>query len=566
MESPESLPLYQYQPLGESSDSIRLLLLEPGPYQNAVLRGSLVTRSLSSFEDDLNTHYAALSYVWGDPSRTKSIELVDGSERFRHGLTANLHEALMNIREESRAIWIWADAICINQHNTYERGRQVKLMGSIYRTAGCTVIYLGPLSPEIKCVFDAILQRPETGQAKKLKRAAKDLSSREWFNRGWVFQELVLSRNPRVQVGRHRISWSQMYSTVHRELPATGPGDMVRIMDTAHNDQGSCTFSQLVVARKGTLVSDPRDYFFCLMGIASDAVAVQGIIPIDYSQGVKDVLAEVAKYMVKSIGLAAVFNHVDEVTRQTGLPSFVPTWGITGLQSIFHNGTLESAYLGGTELRIARNALVHRVGDGLSSVSTLSEIIPWGTQFMRLFSKNLESRTGRTTVVVLLEEPEAPWKWFRELISQCDWRPVIKSGRKEPSEDPSENNVFKTIFSVIEDTGRELQHHHDGITKDKVSGYRWTYSDDLIALVPAETTYGDLVVHLRGDHEGFSDWFVVRPAKEKLNKREKHVIETHSHIGREPSSCYGELKAVARVLYKHPNSPAQSPPYDMVLV
>ncbi|KAI4599442.1 hypothetical protein KJ359_001884 [Pestalotiopsis sp. 9143b] len=295
MESSKPLPPYRYRPLEASSDSIRLLLLDPATIEDETLCGSLVIRSLSSFEDDLNTHYAALSYVWGDPSRTKSIELVDGGKRFRHGLAANLHEALRNIREENRAIWIWADAICIDQNNISERGQQVKLMGDIYRGAGCTVIYLGHLNSEIELLFEATNYQPVPEQIDQLKRAAEDLCSREWFKRGWVFQELVLSHNPRVQCGRYRLGWEQLYSAIQHYLPSPSAGDMLRTMNTARNDHESRTFAQLVIARKGARVNDPRDYFFCLMGIASDSDTVQRFLPVDYRLGARDIFTKAAQ-------------------------------------------------------------------------------------------------------------------------------------------------------------------------------------------------------------------------------------------------------------------------------
>jgi hypothetical protein len=38
--------------------------------------------------------------------------------------------------------------------------------------------------------------------------------SKEWFNRVWVFQELVFSNNPWVQCGTMRVKWEKICSTV----------------------------------------------------------------------------------------------------------------------------------------------------------------------------------------------------------------------------------------------------------------------------------------------------------------------------------------------------------------
>ncbi|KAI0144958.1 heterokaryon incompatibility [Pestalotiopsis sp. NC0098] len=85
-----------------------------------------------------------------------NITLCPTYRTFQLGLTTNLHGALTDIRDASREIWIWADAVCIDQHNLDERGHQVGLMGDIYRGAGCTVIYLGSSSPDIEYAFHAI--------------------------------------------------------------------------------------------------------------------------------------------------------------------------------------------------------------------------------------------------------------------------------------------------------------------------------------------------------------------------------------------------------------------------
>ena len=69
-------------------------------------------------------------------------------------ITRNLRDALYNIRDSSRIIGLWVDAICINQQDDNERNQQVALMGQIYSVAQHTVIYLGQSSPVIDAVFE----------------------------------------------------------------------------------------------------------------------------------------------------------------------------------------------------------------------------------------------------------------------------------------------------------------------------------------------------------------------------------------------------------------------------
>jgi len=65
---------YQYELLVEEG-AIRLLELKPAQDLQAKLECSMVHKTLSECDDDLAGHYTALSYVWGDPMKVKSISI-----------------------------------------------------------------------------------------------------------------------------------------------------------------------------------------------------------------------------------------------------------------------------------------------------------------------------------------------------------------------------------------------------------------------------------------------------------------------------------------------------------
>lgn len=70
--------------------------------------------------------YEALSYVWGPPSGTIDPHvLCDGSPV---SITPNLDRAMRWLRYHDRERLFWIDAICIDQENIEERGRQVGYM------------------------------------------------------------------------------------------------------------------------------------------------------------------------------------------------------------------------------------------------------------------------------------------------------------------------------------------------------------------------------------------------------------------------------------------------------
>ena len=155
----------------------------------------------SSFSDAIRCHfevvslstptsYLALSYAWGetkyDESHLTHTIYCDGVPM---RVTENLFEALRHIRH----VWqtdagvtdglfvsaVWVDAICIDQANPIERGRQVMVMDKIYSHASYLLIWLG-----VSSVFDAPKRHPK-------KSTSSDLSRLPWFGRRWVIEEAM---------------------------------------------------------------------------------------------------------------------------------------------------------------------------------------------------------------------------------------------------------------------------------------------------------------------------------------------------------------------------------------
>ncbi|TGO26725.1 hypothetical protein BPAE_0054g00330 [Botrytis paeoniae] len=119
--------------------------------------------------------------------------------------------ALLHLRDEDRPLRLWADAICIDQNNLGERTQQLGLMREIYRLGGRTVIYLGESSEGVDTLLDYI---GRVGSSAKLSEmddlAFRDVLSRPWFTRVWTYQELLLSREVVVQIGRCRVLWQDL--------------------------------------------------------------------------------------------------------------------------------------------------------------------------------------------------------------------------------------------------------------------------------------------------------------------------------------------------------------------
>src|SRR5271154_1570306 len=151
---------YVYTPLDNPSSQIRLLTIpwhlnqyqphrmyEPltGRLSHHYVPVSDLTRTKRLFRNVKFPSFIALSYVWGDPTRSHEI-LIDGKLLL---ITANLHAALWRLHIKNIVdINIWADAICINQEDLAERSAQIQLMRQVYHLASFVEIWLGTATRE----------------------------------------------------------------------------------------------------------------------------------------------------------------------------------------------------------------------------------------------------------------------------------------------------------------------------------------------------------------------------------------------------------------------------------
>ncbi|KAF2735903.1 HET-domain-containing protein, partial [Polyplosphaeria fusca] len=212
METPRSANLTDqglYQPL-PSQRAIRLLRFLPGP----IPKCQMVT-----VEVEKAPPYVALSYTWGSKSRDERIEI----NGIPIPITRNLFEAISGTFESTRTehALFWADSICINQADIQERGSQVRIMNTIYRSAEFVVVWLGLAEDGTKEVFDKMQNWHKTfekhlrkhgtelaldktaredrqffmvrsSRQMKLLRDFQDLFDRPWWRRAWIVQEATL--------------------------------------------------------------------------------------------------------------------------------------------------------------------------------------------------------------------------------------------------------------------------------------------------------------------------------------------------------------------------------------
>ncbi|KAE9372711.1 HET-domain-containing protein, partial [Stipitochalara longipes BDJ] len=345
MSKPET---YQYSLL-PTTDSIRLLLLQPGQ-PGSDIHCSLIHATLPDLHDDIYQHYTALSYVWGDASKTRVV-FVDHTP---FQATINLAAALDDLRHSHHVLRLWADAICIDQSNILERNHQVGLMRDIYSLAQHTVIHLGETNEECDEVMNAALQGRLNSGLRKL--AVNQILSRPWFTRVWIYQELVLSKDPWVQCGRKRIRWDTLYATLCPEdlRSSDSHGDSIDASDGIESIRSDAVsdergfiklFSDMHEARKGnpetpTLFSvmlsrrgfgaaNPRDLVYGNLAVAR-LPSKKNVPPcpvVDYERSIVEVFTEATRYMLRFDTQALMYAEVRSPSRRLkGLPTWVPDW------------------------------------------------------------------------------------------------------------------------------------------------------------------------------------------------------------------------------------------------
>ncbi|OTA86022.1 hypothetical protein M434DRAFT_51030, partial [Hypoxylon sp. CO27-5] len=134
--------------------------------------------------------YEAISYVWGDP--LDKVDITCNGKTL--AITAGLEVVLRHFRSPTEKKILWADAVCINQNDNDERGRQVRRMKDIYSKASQVLIWLGEECDDSNIGIAAAsdIAHAYSSQFPRLSAFAK-IIRRLWFTRVWVVQELALA-------------------------------------------------------------------------------------------------------------------------------------------------------------------------------------------------------------------------------------------------------------------------------------------------------------------------------------------------------------------------------------
>lgn len=307
---------YPYRRL-EHENSIRLLLITPGSGEEA-------TYTLLHAELD-NIPYKALSYEWGLPSDDDPNIIIDGhSVRIRK----NLSEALKQISSVIHYLgflFLWIDALCINQSDNAEKNNQVLKMGQIFSEADQVFAWTGSEANDSDCAMDILysISTASPSDSISMVKALKEnyrareailtLCNRSYWKRIWTLQERVLAKDLVFMCGSKSIAERQLYECLPLIIAAeeslrTKYTDFlgISLYDTVGYRQICASFWRIdkklndwlqVCAECDLLATDPRDYVYALLSISTDVRSgILSVIP-DYDKPTRTLFQEIYNAM-----------------------------------------------------------------------------------------------------------------------------------------------------------------------------------------------------------------------------------------------------------------------------
>lgn len=247
----------------------------------------------------------------------------------------NLYDFLLRLRQQRRRFPLWIDAICINQDETIEQARkekysQILLMREIYGSAIRVLVWLGESSNIYKTLPSIIEEIPqltfhyenfqEENHILRLKNNLSvveamvkifgldgslwtilqtayrratiydffKLANRDYFQRVWVVQELVLARELHFFVGALQFSREtilkghQIVATLNSQptltssdLQRTGFLALPHIMKSRedHQQGNSWSVDDFLLLLRDRVAARPEDKVFSILGLLDKQVA-----------------------------------------------------------------------------------------------------------------------------------------------------------------------------------------------------------------------------------------------------------------------------------------------------
>jgi len=385
----------KYQPLKKATQEIRVLQVHPAMVDPASdiyctiihlpLNGRKDTDTIEdpppfsqpelsqSNEGQSADGYAALSYVWGSPEPAQTVFLNDIPCK----VTPNLAEALRRFRDSGSYLWLWIDALCINQRDKEEVEQQVGMMGLVYKKASQVFMWLGAsdshsdkamdilggFSTRLRELHPSLDAKPNWMGLRKLlpkrnfadSRIIKRLFERTYFQRVWTLQEMVLNPRSVVYCGTKIIDWMYVCLSLEPEFAGV-PLDESPFMTilfsliaerhvTLHLDRitvsqepmpkGSSWLMLLMIARERK-TSVAIDHIFGVLGMLED---YHPSIRAEYGKSTHAICREVVQHWIENEHSLDILSackgwtpsdHENPSSQGQTWESWIPDWTKSG--------------------------------------------------------------------------------------------------------------------------------------------------------------------------------------------------------------------------------------------
>lgn len=264
-----------------------------------------------------------------------------------------LRLCLISVIQPSQAT-LWIDAVCIDQKNAKEKGKQVSRMAEIYKSSIRVLVWLGPemsassavieFLNELSCQISvdwATLKISSRPGAVKDRREMMDsfynsenlvdglfqLLTRPWFKRLWVWQEIRAKDNALVMCSYDRILWQDLRSATYA---LSGYGERTNLfgpLSFLQNMADTNVGVSLEICTGLTwrcICTDPRDRIFALKSLLKRSES--DAIKPDYEKSASEVYRDVMVEYALNVGKLHLLRLCNLSTKLEGSPSWVPNW------------------------------------------------------------------------------------------------------------------------------------------------------------------------------------------------------------------------------------------------
>ena len=296
-------------------------------------------------------------------------------------------------------VYIWADAICINQNDIDEKSAQVAMMDRIYSSTSYVVAWLGPpdehsdvaiqtlhtLNSHLKAFKESEIE-PFSGKDKDryteagvpyISRAEwislGSLYQRQWFRRAWIVQEALLPNSLLMYIGKETLQWRELgqvsdairyneaklgtsrstgFVPLH-DIAVPITWNMAELAkwrrfvtrarstsDNANEYQALFSPQQLAYNFVTFLSSDPRDKVFAYYGLRNLFATERK--QTDYRLSIPAVFTMATRELIEGEGnLHALSWCVNPTLRRSDIPSWVPDYSMSGANAVPRNFSVD---------------------------------------------------------------------------------------------------------------------------------------------------------------------------------------------------------------------------------